>query len=66
MNRYGTDLCRPIRGLGCVGCRNHGFVYTHGYNMPSRWDYCRLKAAKTPRKTNVSFEARGDNLGPTI
>ena len=46
MTRYGTNLCRPIRGLGCVGCRSHGVtpVYTRGYNMSSRWDYCRLKA----------------------
>ena len=32
--------------LRFVGSRNHGFspVFTRGYNMPSRWDYCRLKA----------------------
>ena len=36
-----------LSGLFSMGSRNHGFtpVYTRGYNMPSRWDYCRLTAA---------------------
>ena len=36
-------------------------VYTRGYNMPSRWDYCRLKAIlRTRRVINVTLGAKGD------
>ena len=47
----------PHSGLGL--CRLS--VYTRGYNMPSRWDYCRLKAIlRTRRVINVTLGAKGD------
>ena len=36
-------------------------VYTRGYNMPSHWDYCRLKAVlQTHHVKNVTLGAKGD------
>ena len=44
--KFAAFSCRPFGALWFVSFCNHGFtpVYTRGYNMSSRRDYCRLKA----------------------
>ena len=56
---FATDSCRPIRGFVVYRVLQPR-VFTRGYNMPSLWDYGRLKTVlQTHRVKNVNLRVKG-------